>query len=78
MTSAPVAGSWGVPDPNFLGHIWSKTLIHWFSCPYGSQIKIILKDFEKLYLESINQDLCSLFHVIFHVTLQNWLVKIGD
>ena len=63
----------GVQGVGMVNTIYS---VHWFSCPYGSQIKIILKDFQKL--ESINHDLCSLFHVIFHVTLQNWLVKTGD
>ena len=70
--------SQAVPGPNFLGQTWSKPLVHWFSCPYGSQIEIIPKDFKKSLLVSINQDLWSLFHVIFYVTLQNWLVKTGD
>ena len=32
----------------FWGQIWSKPLGHWCSCSYGSQIKIIPKDFKNL------------------------------
>ena len=41
-------------------------------------MNILPKDFEKLCLESINQDMCFLFHVIFHVFLQNLFAKTGN